>query len=373
MPGVFISYRREDSSGYAGRLYDILVAHFGRDNIFMDLDTIRGGDNFVTVIEDRIARCDVLLAVIGERWLTASHDGIRRLDQPEDFVRLEIVKALERGVRVIPVLVGAATVPREQDLPPDLRPLALRHAMDLRDAHFREDAQRLIELLDATVPPTTAPAPAVEAPRPKPRIPWLPATTLVFIALFAAAMLLHRMHSSNLAPTKLTPQPATSAPAQPASSQPAAVTPQAIPPPSTQSTTLPPRSAAITHPTTAPPTPKAPEAAAQLSGTWKATVTYDWPGAVYPETFHFEVDGPDLSGTASLLQSPRAIQEGHISGSHITFITKTQTELDDKIYQDKNNYKGTLTGDTIQFTMLTDSDVSEHTPIHFTAHRTGPR
>ena len=116
MSGVFISYRREDSSGYAGRLFDILSARFGRENTYMDIDTIRGGDNFVAVIEDKISLCDVLLAVIGERWLTSTaENGTRRLEMAGDFVRLEIAKALERGVRVIPVLVGGATVPHQDD------------------------------------------------------------------------------------------------------------------------------------------------------------------------------------------------------------------------------------------------------------------
>jgi hypothetical protein len=91
MSGVFISYRREDSGGYAGRLFDVLSAHYGRENTFMDLDAIRGGDNFVTGIEQKVGQCDVLLAIIGERWLTiAGEDGARRLDNAGDFVRLEI-------------------------------------------------------------------------------------------------------------------------------------------------------------------------------------------------------------------------------------------------------------------------------------------
>src|ERR1019366_2055903 len=156
MSGVFISYRREDSSGYAGRLFDILSARFGRENTYMDVDTIVGGDNFVAVIEEKISLCDVLLAVIGERWLTCTaENGTRRLNMAGDFVRLEITKALERGVRVIPVLVGGATVPHQDDLPDDLRPLAARQAMDLRDAHFRADAELLIDALNKTIPGVT--------------------------------------------------------------------------------------------------------------------------------------------------------------------------------------------------------------------------
>ncbi|HEY0795340.1 MAG TPA: toll/interleukin-1 receptor domain-containing protein, partial [Acidisarcina sp.] len=153
MSGVFISYRREDSGGYAGRLFDILSARFGKENTFMDVDAISGGDNFVTVIEQKVGLCDVLLAVIGERWLTVTDEkGTRRLDNPGDFVSLEISKALERGVRVIPILVSKATMPRQADLPEDLRALSLREAVELRDEYFRDDANRLVDLLARTAP-----------------------------------------------------------------------------------------------------------------------------------------------------------------------------------------------------------------------------
>ena len=148
MPGVFISYRREDSSGYAGRLFDILSAQFGEKNTYMDLDTIEGGDNFTAVIEEKINLSDVLVAVIGTRWLTVTgENGKRRLDHTGDFVRHEIAKALERGIRVIPVLVGGATMPRADDLPDNLRPLCQHQAMDIRDSHFHPDAQQLTDVL----------------------------------------------------------------------------------------------------------------------------------------------------------------------------------------------------------------------------------
>ena len=153
MSGVFISYRREDSSGYAGRLYDILSAQFGGENTYIDVNTIRGGDNFAAVIEEKISLCDVLLAVIGERWLTSpAENGSRRLDMGGDFVRLEITEALEREVRVIPVLVGGATMPHQDDLPDELRPPFALQAMDVRDAHFRADAELLIDALNKAVP-----------------------------------------------------------------------------------------------------------------------------------------------------------------------------------------------------------------------------
>jgi TIR domain len=148
MPGVFLSYRREDSSGYAGRLYDILSAQFGSDNVYMDVDSIAGGDEFATKIEENINRAEVLVAVIGSRWLTATDkNGGRRLDSANDFVRTEISMALQRGIRVIPVLVGGATVPGADELPDSLRTLVERQAIEIRDQNFRPDAQRLTDVL----------------------------------------------------------------------------------------------------------------------------------------------------------------------------------------------------------------------------------
>src|SRR5688572_26250725 len=110
MAGIFISYRREDASGYAGRLCDDLVARLGRDHVFMDIDTLPPGVDFVKSLDDALRTGDVVLAVIGPRWASATDAaGNRRLDNPDDWVRLEIATALARsGIRVVPVLVGNA-------------------------------------------------------------------------------------------------------------------------------------------------------------------------------------------------------------------------------------------------------------------------
>jgi len=108
---------------------------------------------------------------------------------------------------------------------------------------------------------------------------------------------------------------------------------------------------------------------ADIHGKWKATVTYDWPGAVYEETFNFEVDGGELSGTASFLKADRGIFEGKIEGNRVSFVTKTLATLDEKTSQDIHSYKGTVEGNTIRFSMLTDSSVESHVPVHFTATR----
>jgi TIR domain len=151
MARIFLSYRRDDSSGYTGRLYDRLKQHFGYDNLFLDIDTIALGLDFVEAIQNAVGACDVLLAVIGRQWLTNTDPlGNLRLDNPEDFVRLEIETALERGIRVIPVLVGGASMPCSTELPDALQPLIRCQALVVGD-HFHADVDRLIAALETVI------------------------------------------------------------------------------------------------------------------------------------------------------------------------------------------------------------------------------
>jgi hypothetical protein len=168
---VFISYRREESSGLAGRLYDRLAARFGDDQVFMDVDTIALGVDFADVITQAVSNCEVLLAVIGPRWLAATdEDGQRRLDDPDDIVRLEIAAALERDIRVIPILVEGAAMPRRRQLPDELAKLARRNALILRHESFRFDADRLLDAVEPilrakAVPAASNPIQAVAVPK----------------------------------------------------------------------------------------------------------------------------------------------------------------------------------------------------------------
>lgn len=146
---IFISYRRADSAGYAGRIYDRLTAHFGEDTVFMDVDTIEAGLDFVEVLQNAVQSCDVLVALIGRSWLNIKDEaGKRRLDSPEDFVRVEIAAALSRDIRVIPVLVDGAPMPRSTELPANLKPLARRNALQVDHHSFNADAYRLIAQLE---------------------------------------------------------------------------------------------------------------------------------------------------------------------------------------------------------------------------------
>jgi hypothetical protein len=156
---VFISYRRQESSGMAGRLYDRLAARFGDDQVFMDVDAIALGVDFAEVISQAVSTCEVLVAVMGPRWLTVTdEDGRRRLDDPDDIVRLEIAAALERDIPVIPILVEGAVMPRRQQLPEALAGLARRNALSLRHESFRSDADRLLTAIEPILRSAAAPA-----------------------------------------------------------------------------------------------------------------------------------------------------------------------------------------------------------------------
>jgi TIR domain len=146
--GVFICYRREDSAGFARLIYDRLTNKLGHDNVFFDVDNIPAGLDFVEVLSDRVGRCDALIAVIGRDWLSsADAENRRRLDDPHDTVRIEIEAALDRRIRVIPVLVDGASMPRLEELPDSLKKLARRQKIDILHASFNADVKNLTRAL----------------------------------------------------------------------------------------------------------------------------------------------------------------------------------------------------------------------------------
>jgi hypothetical protein len=148
-PKLFITYRSEDTAPDAGRLYDRLVTHFGEEQVFVDVDQIEPGEDFVEAINRKVGACDIAMVSIGPNWLGATDaSGKRRLDDREDFVRMEIVAAFERKIRVIRVLVGGARMPRKQDLPEALAPLSRRNAIELSETRFHSEVSRLIEAIE---------------------------------------------------------------------------------------------------------------------------------------------------------------------------------------------------------------------------------
>jgi len=148
MAGIFISYRRADASGHAGRLSDRLIARFGADRVFLDIQDLHPGENYATSIEDTIAACDCVIAVIGPRWLDTLQ---ARAPSGGDFLLHEIAVALRRHVTVIPVLVGGARMPAGGDLPAALAELTFLNAIEIRDEHFDQDVEQLEAFLAGVV------------------------------------------------------------------------------------------------------------------------------------------------------------------------------------------------------------------------------
>jgi hypothetical protein len=150
---IFISYRRDDAAGYAGRLYDQLREDFGDVDVFMDVDAIDPGVDFVARIESAVASAAVFVAVLGRSWTTAQDaQGRRRLDDPNDFVRREVAAALgRRDITVIPVLVGGAVMPAAEELPEELAGLTHRNALVLSDVEWRAGIARLVGAVEKTL------------------------------------------------------------------------------------------------------------------------------------------------------------------------------------------------------------------------------
>lgn len=171
MSRIFISYRREDSQAWAGRLCDRIEERFQPDHIFMDID-LEPGLDFVEEIESAVQSCDVLVAVIGKQWLSVVDDaGQRRIDGDQDWVRLEVATALRRGIRVIPCLVEGAEMPQASQLPDDLAGLARKQAVSFTHERFRSDAARLTAVIERILEGGSPKAPTRKAPAQKPTPP----------------------------------------------------------------------------------------------------------------------------------------------------------------------------------------------------------
>src|SRR6185503_13924651 len=166
---IFISYRREDAIAHVNALFTPLRSRFGEDRVFKDTDNIAPGQDFTKVIHSQLKTCSVLLAVIGKHWLSAQkpRTNTRRIDDPNDYLRIEIVTALKNdSVLVIPILVGEAAMPTAEDLPEELAPLSYRNGFELRDSRWESDVNLLIKAIEKAS--GDAPAPDARPARPAP-------------------------------------------------------------------------------------------------------------------------------------------------------------------------------------------------------------
>lgn len=296
MNRVFISYRRDDATGYAGRLEDALERRLGRGSVFRDVQDIPPGTDFVAAIHARLAGAQSVLVLIGPRWAGDGAPGQRRIDDEGDFVRLEVEVALDSGTRVVPVLLPGADMPAEADLPLPLKPLARRHALSLSEAHWDADIGRLAD--------------AVGLPRRRSVWPW----ALGGAALAAGAV---------AALCGLQPR----APADPS---------------------------------------------ARLIGDWQAAVEYGW-GASHDERFEFKRHAGQLTGTASFLSHPRAIEMLEFDGRNLRFETRTQQTMGNETRAVTHRYSGELRGqppdERLAMRMQTSGAFDSPGPLDFELRR----
>jgi hypothetical protein len=192
---IFINYRREDGAGYARSLFDRINARFPKQ-VFMDVGgSIEFGLDFAEEIRKAVSSCDALIVLIGRHWLNVKDaSGRRRLDDPGDFVGLEIATALKRNVRVIPALVGGASMPSEEDLPPELKPLTRRQAVLLSDQDWDHTVERLIETLEGALRAAASAAPNKPAGLNRPGSPLARVGGGVLAALLLAGALFYKAH-----------------------------------------------------------------------------------------------------------------------------------------------------------------------------------
>jgi TIR domain len=311
MPDIFISYRRDDSSGYAGRLYDQISAHFGEEHVFMDVADIGPGSDFVSVIEQKVGTCDALIALIGKNWLTLKDDQKRpRLGNAEDFVSVEVLAALKRKVEVIPVLVGGAKMPSRRELPESLQPLSRHQALEISDAHFTRDVQDLIAALEKGV-----------GQAPFSQLRWLkPAliAAVLLVGLIAAVTGVRSWQKGRPQLRGSATQAAAGGPVLPDGDS-------------------------------ASPSQKATNG--DISGNWKAVLQKN--GATFETFFTFEVSGDKLFGRVIYPTGEAGILNGTISNERFSFITRHTPQFAEQ--EATITVDGHIVGDEIEI-VLQDND-----------------
>lgn len=264
---VFISYRRDDAAGYAGRLEEALERRLGSGSVFRDVLDIAPGEDFLAAIRTRLAGAQVVVVLIGPRWTGNETPGKRRIDDAGDFVRLEVAVALQSGVRVVPVLLPGARMPAEAELPEPLKPLALRNAMGLSDANWDADIARLAHSLFL----------------PSRRQVWRWALGATAAGAIAIAALLGVKPWVPIDPT------------------------------------------------------------VRFIGLWQAEVTYGW-GDKYSERFEFKRHAGQLTGSATFLGYPRALEKLAVEGSTLRFETRTQQSMGSETREVTHRYSAELRG-----------------------------
>lgn len=313
-PGcLFISYRRDDSAGYARALHEALAAVYGHERVFIDVDDIGAGQRFADVIAQALDSAAVLLVLIGPRWSGAREGAPARLWDAHDFVRREVEAGLAQRLHVVPVLLDGTPMPRAADLPDSLHPLLEHHALTLGSQGFQSD---LAQLMTALEPHLGAANRSSAAPGPPSFPPQPPAEHAGRRGLLwgAAAMGLAAASASAWWWSRRGPQ------------------------------------------------------AADFVGAWAAEVTYPWPNAVYTERIDLHPDGDTLAGSASFLRVPRVIGQVRLDAQGLHFSTRTRSEGGVDRWEDLHRYRlQRLPGGGLQVEMQTESRGVARPPLRFHA------
>lgn len=297
---IFISYRRDDAAGYAGRLEASLEQRLGGNAVFRDVQDIAPGADFVHEIQQRLAGAAGVVVLIGPRWAGGDVPGQRRIDDPQDFVRLEVQAALASAARVVPVLLPGVSMPAEDELPDPLKPLARRHALSLADPHWDADVTRLLASLGQQ--------------RQRAVWPWALGGAAVAGAAVAALC--------GLWPGATEDQ------------------------------------------------------GERLIGRWQAEVRYDW-GDQHTERFEFTRHAGSLTGTATYLRYPRAVEQLSFDGNNLRFQTRSSETMGEqereKIHQYAAELRGQPPDEVLAFRLQSSGGFGSHTPIVFEARRAPSR
>ncbi len=282
---VFISYRRDDTAGYARALYDELAQQLGADRVFIDVDDIQPGQPFAQVIQHQVGAATVLLVLIGKRWRGAREGMPPRIDDSSDFVRCEVAAGLASSARVIPVLLDGAAMPTESQLPEALRALAGRNALEIDNTRYAADIDRLLAAVRVALgePPATASRPTAAAA----------SGVSLGLWLFGAAVAIV---------------------------------------------------AGIVWWQMGRPVAQAVAARPDINGLWQADVRYDWPNADYVEHFEFRGEGNELHGSASFLRVPRRVFNGYVNEGSLRFTTLTQETTGGSSADITHRYEGRFIG-----------------------------
>jgi hypothetical protein len=372
---VFISYRRDDSAGYARAIYDAVSRTFGHERVFIDVDDILPGLPFVDVLKQAVGAAPVLLVLIGPRWQGQRDGAPPRLHDAGDMVRHEVATGLRSGARLIPVLLDGTPMPSAAQLPDDLQDLPGRNALELSATRYAADMQRLLHTLRQTLEPDRADnADGADSP-----------DSPDSASMAHGAGNAHSRGSAGTAGSARNTGAANTAggagnskPAVAAAAAAAAAASGRAPAQQPQRRLAVLAVLAVTGAAAAgvvsavlwwrggsPPA----VAGAAVDGTWQADVTYDWPGARHSEQLVLRSQGGVLHGSASFLGVPRGLLEGRVDAGGLAFSTHTSEVLGDSSRVTQHHYRGRWDGDTLRFVMQTEGASTPHAPVEFVARR----